>query len=62
MLLLKVTEHQNLPKIGQNSIFSPFFPRRAKEALSKVQSPPQELEVGPCNGPYLLVVYKNTDK
>ena len=43
-LLLKLTkvttEHQKMPKMGQN----------------RVQSPPQELEVGPCSGPYLLVI------
>ena len=61
ILLLKVTKvttgHQKLPKMGQNSIISSFFVRRAKTASLKGQSPPQELEVGPCSGPYLLVSY-----
>ena len=39
--------------MGQNSIISPFFDRRAKKALGR--SPPQELGVGPLSGPYLLV-------
>ena len=58
MLLLKVnkvtTGHQKLPKMGQNSIITPFLARRAKKNLG--QSPPQELEVGPGSGPYLLVL------
>ena len=33
---------------------------QAKKSLS--QSRPQELEVGPCSGLYLLVVFKITDK
>ena len=57
MLLLKATKvttgHQNLPKMGQNSIISSFFARRVKKALG--QSPQQELEVGPRSGPYLVV-------
>ena len=32
-----------------------FFCPRAKKASAEGQSPPQELEVGPCSGPYLLV-------
>ena len=59
-LLLKVTKvttgHQKLPKMGQNSIKSSFFARRAKKSLGR--SPPQELEVGPRSGPYLLVCQK----
>ena len=45
-----------MPKIGQNSIISSFFARRAKKASAEGRSPPQELEVGPRIGPYLLVV------
>ena len=41
--------------MGQNSIISFFFARRAKKASAECQSPPQELEVGPRSGPYLLV-------
>ena len=59
MLLLKVTKvttgHQKLPKVVQNSIISSFFARRAKKASAEGRSPPQELEVGPRSGPYLLV-------
>ena len=59
MLLLKVTKvttgHQKLPKMGQNSIISFFFAPREKTALAEGRSPPQELEVGPRSGPYLLV-------
>ena len=59
-LLLKVTKvttrHQKWPKMGQNSIISSFFARRAKKASAKGGSPPQELEVGPHSRPYLLVV------
>ena len=44
------------PKIGQNSIKSSFFARRAKKASAEGRSPPQELEVGPRSGPYLLVI------
>ena len=59
MLLLKVTKvttgHQKLPKMGQNIIISSFFAQRAKKASTKGRSPPQELDVGPRSGPYLLV-------
>ena len=57
MLLLKVTKvitgDQKSPKMGQNSIKSSFFARRAIKASAKGRSPPQELEVGPRSGPYL---------
>ena len=43
------------PKMGQNSIKSSFFAQRAKKASTEGRSPPQELEVGPRSGPYLLV-------
>ena len=46
------------PKMGQNSIKSSFFARRAKKASAEGQSPPQELEVGPRSGSYLLVRIK----
>ena len=53
MLLLKVTKvitgDQKVPKIGQSSI-------RAKKALAEGRSPPQELEVSPRSGLYLLVI------
>ena len=52
------TGHQNMPKMGQISIISSFFARRAKKASAEGQSPPQELEVGPRSGPYLLVFLK----
>ena len=61
-LLLKVTKvttgNQKMPKMGQNSIISPFFARRAKNALAEGRSPPQELEVSPRSGLYLLVFLK----
>ena len=61
-LLLKVTKvttgHQKLPKMGRNSIISSFFAQRAKRASAEGWSPPQELEVGPRSGPYLLVFFK----
>ena len=41
--------------MGQNSIISNFFARRAKKASAEGQSPPQELEVSPRSGLYLLV-------
>ena len=44
---------------GQKQYKSPLFARRAKKALAEDQSPPQELELGPLSGPYLLVVIKN---
>ena len=47
------------PKMGQNSIKSSFFARRAKKASAEGRSPPQELEVGPRSRPYLLVYSKN---
>ena len=63
-LLLNVTKvttgHQKSPKMGQNSIISSFFARRAKKASAKGRSPPQELEVGPRSGPYFLVVLNMT--
>ena len=46
---------QKMPKMGQNSIISSFLAQRAKKVLSKGQSPPQELEVSPRSGLYLLV-------
>ena len=49
------TGHQKLQKMGQNSKKSSFFAQRAAEASFKGQSPPQDLEVGPRSGPYLLV-------
>ena len=52
------TGHQKWPKMGQNSIRSSFFARRAKKASAEGRSPPQELEVGPRSGPYLLVYIK----
>jgi hypothetical protein len=59
-LLLNVTTvttgHQKSPKMGQNSIKSSFFARRAKKASAEGRSPPQELEVGPRSGSYLLVL------
>ena len=36
-----------------------FFARRAKKAAAEDRSPPQELEVGPRSGPYLLVYINN---
>ena len=42
----------------QNSIKSFFFAQRAKKALVEGRSPPQELELGPRSGPYLLVNVK----
>ena len=60
-LLLKVTKvttgHQKLPKMGQNSIISPFFTKRAKKPSAEGRSPPQELEVGPRSGLYFLVSF-----
>ena len=47
------------PKMGQNSIKSSFFARRAKKASAEGRSPPQELEVGPRSGPYLLVSFNS---
>ena len=44
-------------KMGQNSIKSFFFCPKGKKRLGR--SPPQELEVGPRSGPYLLVLMKD---
>ena len=61
-LLLKVTKvttgHKKLPKMGHKSIVSPFLPKGQKKPSAKGQSPPQELEIGPRSGPYLLVASK----
>ena len=35
-----------------------LLPKGQKKALAKGRSPPQELEVGPRSGPYLLVAIK----
>ena len=63
-LLLKVTKvttgHQKLPKMGQNSILRSFLARRAKKASAEGRSPPQELEVSPRSGLYLLVYFQNS--
>ena len=51
----KVTSrHQKWPKMGQNSIISPYFAKK-KNASAKGRSPPQELEVGVRSWPNLLV-------
>ena len=59
-LLLNVTKvttgHPKFPKMGQNRIISSFFAQRAKKVLTEGRSPPQELELGPHIGPYLLVL------
>ena len=44
--------------MGQNSMISSFFERRAKKSSVEGQSPPQELEVSPRSGLYLLVALK----
>ena len=63
MLLLKDTKvstrHQKLPKMGQNSILSSFCCPKGKKSLGR--SPPQELDVGPRSGPYLLVLTMHAD-
>ena len=55
-LLLKTTEgtteHQKWPKIGTNTVKSTFLARKKK---SLGRCPPQELEVSPRIGLYLLV-------
>ena len=43
-------------KTTTTSIISSFFARRAKKSLGLGRSPPQEIEVGPRSGPYLLVI------
>ena len=41
-------------KMSRNSIISPFFARRAKQASGEGRSRPQELEEGPCSRTYLF--------
>ena len=48
------TEHQKWPKIGTHSVKA-FFCPKGKKASAESQSPPQELEVSPRSGLYLLV-------
>ena len=51
------------PKIAKNGPKQHnklFFARRAKKASAEGRSPPQELEVSPRSGLYLLVVLKVT--
>ena len=50
------TENQKGPKIGQNSIIRAFFAQSKKKIEGGI--PPQELEVGPRSGPFLLVSFK----
>ena len=59
-LILKVSKvtKKKWPNIGKNSIISPFFGRRGKTASDKGRIPPQELEIGPHSGTYLLVCIK----
>ena len=48
------------PKIAKNGPKQHnrlFFARKAKKASAEAQSPPQELEIGPRSGPYLLVSF-----
>ena len=53
--LTKVTtEHQKLPKMGQNSIISTFLPEGPKKASAKGWSPLQELEGGPRSSGFVL--------
>ena len=47
---------KNRPKQHTKAL---FFGRRAKKASAEGQSPPQELELGPRRGPYLLVQAKH---
>ena len=56
MLPRLLLDNKNRQKKGQNSIISSFF---AKKASAEGRSPPQELEVGPRSGPYLLVQLKS---
>ena len=52
-----------IAKKGQNSIISSlFFPEGQQKALDEGRSPPQELEVGPRSGPYLLVQITEVQK
>ena len=45
--------------MGQNSKIRSFLAKKIKKKpLTEGQSPPQELEVGPRSGPYLLVQIK----
>ena len=48
------------PKIAKNGPKQHnklFFARRAKKASDEGRNPPQELEIGPRSGPYVLVCY-----
>ena len=48
------------PKIAKNGPKQQFFfCQRAKKASAEGRSPPQELEVGPRSGPYLLFLFNN---
>ena len=52
-----------MPKMGLKSIIrSLSLPKGQKKASAKGQSHPQELEVGPHSGPYLLVDVKQIRK
>ena len=44
------------PKMGQNSIIRSIFAQ--KKSSAEGRSPLHVLEVGPCSGPYLLVLLK----
>ena len=61
-LLLKVTKvttgHRKSPRMGQNNLISFFCCPKCKKSLGL--SPPQELEVGPRSGPYLLFILNQT--
>ena len=50
------------PKMGQNSMISLFFCKRAKKASAEGQSPLQELEVGPRSRPSERAFEKTTQK
>ena len=51
-------EQRKWPEMSTNSVKRPFLPEGPKEALAEGQSPPQDLEVSPCSGLYLLVIIK----
>ena len=50
------------PKISTNSVKSCFFAGRPNKALDEGWSSPQELELSPHSGLYLLVLIKGATK
>ena len=58
MLPWLLRDTKNRQKWAKTALKAIFLPEGQKKASAEGRSPPQELEVGPRSGPYLLVSIK----